>query len=143
MEVPLFSTVTLFTEIIVSVGILYVFYSGYFKNRFPFRIAFLALTYELAVNVTYMAYRAVSHEVSEPAHTHHPFEIALAVFHGIFSLVMFVALIVFIVLAWLNYRRRINYFKKHKVITVAFLVLWMIAVLSGVLFYFTAYILQI
>lgn len=139
MAPPLFSTFSLITELIVSASIFYVFYSGYKLNKFPVKIAFFTILYETLFNVSYMVSKTFEH-VPEHEETHHTgFEIALAIFHGTLSLVMFVGLIVFFVLAYKKYKVGINYFMKHKVFTSIFLVLWTLSVLSGIVFYFTIY----
>jgi len=137
MNIPFFSTFTLFTETIVTISILYVFYSGYKKNKFPFKLVTVALAYEIAFNISYMAYRAISNVKNEPKMPR--LILDLAIFHGIFSLIMFVALLIFMVLAWKNYKKEINYFKLHRTFSVLFLICWLIAVFSGVFFYYEAY----
>lgn len=136
--IPWFSTFTLFTEAIVTATILYVIYSGYVKGKFPVRIAATALTYEILFNISYMASRLLTHEDSSQ-YPDSAFHIALAIFHGTFSLVMFVFLLVFIFFAWRGYRAGTNYFRVHKKLMVIFLVSWLIAVASGFLFYYEAY----
>ena len=69
-----------------------------------------------------------------------PFIIGLAIVHGILSLLMFIALIVFFVFAWRKYRKNENYFKNHKYLTYTFLFFWTFSIVSGVLFYFVEYI---
>ena len=133
---PLYSSFTLFTEIIITIAILYTFYSGYKKNKFPTKIAFAALIYETFFNVSYMTMRIFTHE--EKPHEVDP-DAWLAATHGITSLLMFILLIIFILLAWKNYKKGINYFKKHKIITFLFLFFWMIAILSGIAFYIAEY----
>ncbi|MDR3519873.1 MAG: hypothetical protein P4L63_03245 [Candidatus Pacebacteria bacterium] len=137
MNIPFFSTFTLFTETIVTISILYVFYSGYKKNKFPFKIVAIALAYEIAFNISYMTYRAISNVKNEPKMP--SLILDLAIFHGIFSLVMFVALLIFMGLAWKNYRKGINYFKLHSVFSMLFLICWLVAVFSGIFFYYDAY----
>ena len=136
---PLFSTFTLFTELLVTVSILYTFYISYKHNKFPKKLVFITLAYEIIFNISYMSYRALIHEAEIGAHAHTTFHIAVAAFHGIFSLSMFIALIIFFIIAWRKYGKGINYFKEHKYITFSFIVLWMIAIFSGLLFYFLAY----
>ena len=136
--IPWFSTFTLFTEIIVTGAVLYVIYSGYAKNRFPSRIAAAALSYEILFNISYMASRLVTHEDSKQ-YPDSPFHIALAIFHGSFSLLMFILLLVFMFFAWKGYRRGENFFRVRRKLTIIFIVSWMIAVLSGFLFYYEAY----
>lgn len=136
---PLFSTFTLVTEILVTVSVLYVFYSAYKHNIFHKKLVFFTLAYETLFNISYMSLRALTHEQNVGAHHHTPFHIAVAAFHGIFSILMFVLLIVFFVVAWRMYGQGINFFKEHKVMTFGFVVLWMVAILSGLFFYYLAY----
>jgi heme A synthase len=136
--IPWFSTFTLFTEIIVTSAILYVIYTGYVKNEFPGHVAAAALSYEILFNISYMASRLFTHEDSTQ-YPDSPFHVALAIFHGTFSLIMFVLLLVFMFFAWRGYRSGKNYFRIHKKLMVVFLISWMIAVLSGFLFYYEAY----
>ena len=131
------STFTLFAEIIISICILYSFYSGYKNNKFPFNLVATALIYEILFNISYMVYRMVSNEKSE--HLLSNFALGLAIFHGIFSFIMFIALLVFMGLAWKNYKKGINYFFKHKIATFTFIFFWIIAVVSGFLFYYVIY----
>ena len=136
MAAPFLSTFTLFTELLITFIVLYIFYSGYKYNKFPFKLALFALIYEVSFNISYMVYRSFAHQEET---LHSAFYIGLAVFHGVFSLIMFIALIIFLVLAWINYKKKINFFKKYKFISFLFIILWLIAVFSGILFYFVAY----
>ena len=89
MTPPFLSTFTLFTEIIITAAILYVFYRGYKYNKFPFKVAFIALAYEILFNVSYMSFRALTHDDSNLTVPHSPLHTGLAIFHGTFSLIMF------------------------------------------------------
>ena len=55
------------------------------------------------------------------------------------SIIMFIGLIVFLLLAYKNYKKEINYFKKHKYISAIFLAFWLIALFSGFALYYTTY----
>lgn len=133
---PLYSTITLFTELLITAAILYIFYSGYKKNKFPYKIAFLALAYETLFNVSYMVIRILTHK--EVRSKPDP-DVWLAAFHGISSLIMFIALIIYVIIAWKNYKKGINYFLIHKKITFTFLFFWLLAIFSGILFYVFEY----
>lgn len=137
MHGPFFSTITLFTELLVSAAVYFTIYKGYRHNKFPTKIAFSALLYETLFNISYMFSRVPSH--AKAAKATPPSLILLAVVHGILSLVMFVALIVFFILAYKNYKKERNYFFEHKKLTYAFLFFWTFSIISGVLFYFLAY----
>jgi hypothetical protein len=138
---PWFSTFTLFTEIGVTAALLYVFYRGYRYNSFPFRVAALTLAYEIVFNMSYMSYRALTH-IDPPEHPHSSFHVAVAAFHGIFSLLMFVLLLWFMFVAWRNYRNGVNYFRLRPRLTSVFLIAWLTAVGSGFFFYYLAYFSQ-
>ena len=136
MVAPFYSTFALFTEIIITIAVLYIFYSGYKHNKFPYKLAVFAITYEILFNISYMLYRTFVHTIED---IHSTFEIGLAIFHGAIALMMFIALVVFLIFAYKAYRRHINYFSHHKTLTIIFLIFWLISVLSGILFYFVAY----
>ena len=135
--IPWFSTFTLFTELLVTLSVLYIFYYGYKFNRFFYKLTAITLAYEIFFNISYMASRAVGHK--NPSVLIKGTPVILAAFHGIFSLLMFLALLVFMGLAWYNYKKGINYFLVHKYVTFIFIVLWLIAVFSGFAFYWVSY----
>ncbi|KKU52049.1 MAG: hypothetical protein A3A28_03680 [Candidatus Sungbacteria bacterium RIFCSPLOWO2_01_FULL_47_32] len=136
--IPWYSTFTLGTELLVTLGVFYIIYSAYRKNVFPFALTAFVLSYEILFNISYMVYRTFSHQESA-SHVDSSFHIAVAIFHGIFSLLMFISLVVFMAIAWKKYRAGINFFREHSTLTKVFLVSWLIAVLSGALFYYEAY----
>lgn len=138
MHGPLYSTITLIAEVIISAIIYYTLYSGYLHSKFPRKLAFFALFYEAVFNITYMVSRVPAH--TKAARVESPFVIALAAIHGILSLIMFIALIVFFLVAAKNYKREKNYFKEHKKLTFTFLFFWTFSIVSGVLFYFVEYV---
>jgi small-conductance mechanosensitive channel len=138
MHAPWFSTFTLITEALVTISVLYIFYSGYKKNKFPFVLTGITLAYEILFNISYMASRALSKkiDVSPPDSK---LLIALAIFHGSFALLMFLALLVFMFFAWKNYKKGINFFQNHKLMLKIFIFCWLLAVISGFLFYYEYY----
>jgi len=138
MVAPLQSTVSLITEIIISSLIIFIFYNGYKNNKFYFKLTIFTIFYEILFNISYMVYRVIEH--SQSVNNDSTFEIILAIFHGTLSLIMFIALLVFLIFAFVNYKKGINYFRKHKKLTIAFLTLWLMAVFSGILFYFIEYL---
>ncbi len=137
-HIPWFSTFTLFTELIVTASVLYVFYTAYKRNVFPYTLVAITLGYEILFNISYMASRALGGK--NPSKLSGSHIIGLAIFHGTFSLLMFIALLVFMSLAWKNYKKGINYFQLHKNFTIVFIALWLIAIASGFGFYYTAYL---
>lgn len=136
MVAPLQSTITLFAEIFVTCIVLYVFYAAYTRGRFIRPLVVFALGYEIVFNISYMILRMATH-VSTSSDT--PFEIALAALHGTLSLIMFIGLIVFFVVAWRKYARGINHFRAHTKLTIVFVIFWLVSVLSGVVFYLVEY----
>jgi len=138
MHAPLVSTITLFAELVISAIIYYTLYQGYKNNKFPTKLAGFALLYEAVFNISYMVSRVPSQ--THAARVASPFLIALAIVHGILSLVMFVALIIFFIFAWTRYRKGENYFHSHKILTSVFLFFWTFSIVSGVLFYLVEYI---
>lgn len=137
-HIPWFSTFTLFTELLVTLSVLYIFYSGYKNSRFPYLLTAATLTYEILFNISYMASRILSH--ANPSRLENNTVLVLAAFHGIFSLLMFIALLIFMSLAWRNYKKGLNYFKNHSIITFSFIFLWLVAIGSGITFYLATYL---
>lgn len=135
MSAPIYSTVTLVAEIFVSSAIFYSFYQGYKNNKFPEKLAIGALTYEILFNISYMAVRLPEHEsgISDK------FRKIFGAIHGSLSLLMFISLIIFFTLAIKNYRKDVNYFKKHKYLTFIFLFFWSVSIITGISFYFIEY----
>lgn len=137
MHGPLFSTITLFTELLVSFAVYFSIYKGYRFGKFPTKIAFAALSYETIFNISYMFSRVPAHAKASKATP--PFLVILAIVHGVLSLIMFVSLVVFFILAWRSYKKEKNYFLDHKRITFTFLFFWTFSIISGILFYLLEY----
>jgi len=137
MAAPLLSTVTLFTELGVTACVLFLFHDAYRKGVFHRKLALGVLVYEVLFNISYMAYRAVTHPVGE---AHSGWVIALAAGHGILSLVMFVALVAFLLYAWKGFGKGRNVFRERRVLMLVFLFWWLLAVGSGIAFYAAEYL---
>lgn len=137
MHAPLFSTITLFTEIIISAIVYYTLFLGYKRNTFPTKLAFFALIYEAIFNISYMARRVPDH--AKVATIEPGYIIALAIVHGVLSLIMFLALILFFILAYRSYKKEKNFFRDHKKLTYTFIFFWTFSIVSGILFYFFEY----
>lgn len=135
MHAPAYSTFALVTELLVSTAVFYTFYQGYKHNKFPKKIALGALAYEVLFNISYMAYKLPEHE----SHFSETGRKILGAVHGSLSLLMFLSLIAFFILATINYAKDTNYFKKHKVLTFVFLTFWSISIITGIIFYFVEY----
>lgn len=138
MHAPLYSTITLVAEIFISAIIYYTLYQGYAHSKFPVKLAGFALLYEMFFNISYMASQTPHHV--KAARVESPFIISLAIIHGVLSLIMFLALIAFFVFAWTRYRKGVNYFQSHKVLTGVFTFFWTFSILSGILFYIVEYV---
>lgn len=138
MHAPLYSTITLVAELGISVIIYYSLYSGYKQNKFPAFLAGFALLYETLFNISYMISQAPHH--AKALRIESPFVVSLAITHGVLSLLMFIALIIFFIFAMIRYRKGVNYFQNHKTLTMTFLVFWTFSIISGILFYFVEYV---
>ncbi len=140
MHAPLISVFTLCTELIVTALVFYVIYKAYTTGVFARKLAFGVLTYEVLFNISYM----VSRELAEPKGAEEIGESSLltllAIFHGAFSMVMFLTLLAFFILAARAYRRGENFFLGHRRVTIAFLCAWTVSILSGVAFFTLLYI---
>ncbi len=137
MHVPLVSIITLCTELLVTASVYSIVWKGYTTGRFLRLFAFAVLAYELVFNVSYMFSRELG---EQSAGVYNPYETGLAIFHGIFSLVMFATLVAFFFLASRGYKRGENYFLAHRRVTLAFVVAWGISILSGVTLFVSLYV---
>lgn len=137
MNIPLISSITLCTELLVTASVFFVIWKGYRTGAFLRWLAFPVLAYEVLFNITYMASREAS---GQGTTVYSPYDTAVAIVHGTFSLVMFIALLVFFIVAARAYARSENFFLKHKRLTLVFLIAWSISILSGVLFFVSLYL---
>lgn len=140
MDIPIWSIVTLCTELVVSTLVYFIIYQGYARGRFHRALAFLVLAYELLFNISYMASRLIAGTDAGAAQITTPYETALAIFHGTFSLLMFVTLVVFFLFAASRYKRGENFFRTHPKLTATFCTAWAVSVLSGVVFFIALYL---
>ncbi len=140
MDAPLFSVISLVTELLVTASVFYIIYRAYHESVFLRGFAFVVLAYEILFNISYMTSRALRHAPEHPQVHHEPFEIALAIFHGTFSLLMFIALVAFFLVAARAYKRGENFFHLHPRLTGIFIGAWTISIFSGVLFFFVLYV---
>ena len=96
MSIPVWSIVTLCTELLVTASVYFIIWKAYRSGIFLRAVAFAVLAYEVLFNISYMLSRELG---SEGATVYSPYETGLAIFHGTFSLVMFATLIIFFVTA--------------------------------------------
>lgn len=137
MAAPLFSTLSAITELGVTAAVFYVIAQAYYHDRFRGGILAFALTYEVLFNVAYMVRQLVttSPEVDRPG-----WLTALYAGHGLLSLVMLLALIVFALAAFRQHKHGINMFQEQRGATLAFVVLWSLSIASGEAIYLVEYV---
>ncbi len=142
MDIPIFSIFSLVTELLVTASVFYIIYHAYYEGVFARALAYGVLAYEMLFNISYMTARLFGHVLSgEHAREHHePYEVAVAIFHGTFSLIMFISLMVFFIFALRAYGRGENFFRVHEKLTTAFVAAWTVSVFSGVLLFFLLYV---
>ncbi|HTR19078.1 MAG TPA: hypothetical protein VMH91_03855 [Candidatus Paceibacterota bacterium] len=139
MDAPVLSTFILLAEIVVSACVYGLIWYAYTRGTFFRWFAYGVLAYEILFNISYM----LAHfwgRVEPSSAELPPLAVGLAIFHGTFSIIMFLALIAFFLFASRGYARGDNFFRTHRSLTITFAVAWGIAVLSGVVFYFVLYV---
>jgi hypothetical protein len=135
MHAPVYSTVALLAEILVSAAVFYVFYQGYKRNKLPEKVAIGAVLYEVVFDVSYMIYRLPARENG----AHKSLVTGLGIAHGTLSLLLLISLVVFIAPTVKSYRRNVNYFLVHKRLAFVFLLCWTLSAISGGVLYFIEY----
>lgn len=138
MTIPAWSIITLFTELCVTASVYFIIWKAYRSGVFLRYFAFAVLAYEVLFNISYMLGRELGAQNSA---VYDPYLTALAIFHGTFSLIMFVTLVVFFLAAARAYRRGENYFLAHQRLTLAFIIAWGVSILSGLTFFISLYVL--
>ena len=132
--VPAFSIFSAISEVFVTIAVLYSIISTMRGGKFPTVLLGIVLTFELCVNVVYMAGRAGA------ADTDHTLTTAMKLFfagHGILSLGMFIGLAVLYVLSVIDVKSgREAWFRRHIGGSWFFIGLWMISVGSGEAIFF-------
>lgn len=137
MSIPAWSIITLCTELVVTASVYTIIWRSYRSGTFPTLFAALVLGYETLFNISYM----LSRELSTPTTAvYNPYETGLAIFHGIFSLVMFASLVAFFIAAMRAYKRGENYFASHPRLTIVFSVAWGVSILSGAALFASLYL---
>ncbi len=136
MEAPAWSTFSAIAEIFVTVAVLYIVLTNYQGKGFAWRLAAGVCFFEFSVNMLYMISRlrsdAAAGEVTG----------AMGLFaagHGLLSLIVFIALVVFCFQAYQAWKRGAFYFKDHPTLTFVFLFFWMVSVISGEALYVIRY----
>ena len=138
MHIPVWSIITLVTEVLVTASVYFIIWKAYRTGFFLRGAAFAVLAYEVLFNITYMLSREIQGASDE---VFSPYETALAIFHGTFSLVMFITLVAFFLSAARAYKRGENYFQYHSRLTITFVIAWGVSILSGLTFFISLYML--
>ena len=136
MHAPLASTITLIMELFVASLIFFVVYFGYARNIFAKKLALFAMVYEIFFNVGYMLYRSLVHSKT---YVLNPALKIVAMLHGVLSLAMLGAVVIFFMLAWKNYAKGIDYFLAHRMATIIFIFFWVVSLVSGLFLYLEVY----
>ncbi len=138
MEIPPFSIFSAISEIFVTIIVLYVIVGALRGGPLRWKLLGGALIFEIAVNVIYMAIRAAKTDADPQLAS---WMKLLAAGHGILSLLMLVGLIVMFLLAVVDEKSgRPGWFRRNAGVTWGFLVLWLISVASGELFFVLRYL---
>jgi hypothetical protein len=137
--IPLFSIFSAVSELVVTVAVLYVIISNMRGQILKWKLLLAVLLFEVFVNVGYMIYR-MSHITGEAGGSLSPLLRGLAGLHGALSLVMLLVLIQLSFLAYWEMRRGRQYFQEHRVLSVLFIIMWLVSVLSGELFFVLRYL---
>jgi len=141
MEIPTFSQVAAISELLITAAVLYVIISNLRGRPLAWKLLLAALLYESALNIPYMIRKLpVSEGGTSPAAELSPALTALAAFHGMLSLLMFLALWVMGVIAYLHMRQGRRFFQEHPVLSLAFIAVWIISVASGELLFILRYL---
>lgn len=127
-----FSTFTAISELFVTAGVLYVVYSNWKRNPFPTRLAFGVAGFEFFVNMLYMVFRMQQAPQTDLSRE----MVMLFAIHGSLSLLVFVAYVTLITLAYLDSKKGRFYFAEHPLQTAIFVIFWLISVGSGEVIYF-------
>jgi uncharacterized membrane protein YozB (DUF420 family) len=134
MEVPAFSIFSAISEVFVTIAVLYAVISNMNGKPLNWKLLGLVLTFELCVNVVYMAGRA-SH-----ADTDTTLSTGMKLFfagHGILSLAMFLGIVVLFILAVMDVKSgRDSWFQRHRTGSWIFVFFWMVSVISGEAIFF-------
>jgi len=140
MDIPFWSIFTLCTELLVTASVVYVIRKAYTTGIFARTLAFGVLAYEIIFNISYMVSRELGEKAEAGEHVESGAVTLLAIFHGVFSLIMFVTLLAFFIFAARAYGRGENFFQLHKCGTITFIIAWSVSILSGIMFFTMLYV---
>jgi hypothetical protein len=127
--VPAFSIFSAISELFVTLAVLYTIISNLYGKKLLWPLLGGVLTFELCVNVVYMAGRAAAADTDTTLTTGMKLFFAA---HGILSLAMFVGLLILFILAVIDVKSgRESWFRRHRVGTWIFVFFWMVSVVTG------------
>lgn len=132
--VPPFSIFSAISEVFVTIAVLYTVISNMRGKKLIWQLLGLVLTFELCVNVVYMAGRAAHAETDSALTT------GMKLFfagHGILSLGMFIGLLILYIISVIDMKSgRETWFQRHPLGTWVFVFLWMVSVTTGEYIFF-------
>ena len=136
--IPAYSIFSAASELAVTAAVFYVFWQGFAKGRLRPVLLGLVLGFEALANISYMSYRLVVPHGASPERST---GMALLVTgHGVLSLLMFLALIVYAVAAFRLDREGRNVFREEPTRMWTFVGFWSASVLSGELVFALTYL---
>jgi uncharacterized membrane protein YozB (DUF420 family) len=135
--VPLFSIGSALSEIFVTCGVLYSIITNLRGKPLPWKLLGGVLTFEVVVNVIYMAKMAARADKSSEIST--GMKIFFAA-HGMLSLIMILLLVVLFILSFIDIKNgREAWFARHKGFSWAMIVVWFLSVGSGEVIFLMRY----
>ncbi|MBI1797193.1 MAG: hypothetical protein HYR74_09090 [Candidatus Eisenbacteria bacterium] len=129
MHAPAFSIFSAVSELFVTAAVLYLVRRNWTGRGFSLPLFIAVALFEACVNVAYMANRA-----SSAAAGREPIAAGMKIFyalHGMLSLLAFLWFVVLAVFAWQEQRAGRSFFRARPVLTWAFVIVWLVSVLSG------------
>lgn len=137
MDAPTFSTFSAISELFVTAGVIYVILRNYQGKGLAIGLAFAIIVFEFSVNMSYMITRLQAESSSGEATG--PMAL-FAAGHGLLSLIVFIALVVLVLLAYQAFKRGRHFFQERPATTFTFLFFWMVSLISGEALYVTRYL---
>jgi len=137
MEAPLFSTFSAIAEIFVTAAVVYIIINNLQAKGFAWRLAAVVVVFEFSVNMLYMISRLRAEVASGEATG--PMAL-FAAGHGLLSLIVFIALVVFFFQAYQAFKGGAFYFRDHPTLSYVFLFFWGVSVVTGEVLYVIRYL---
>ncbi len=126
---PAFSVFSALSELLVTAGVLYIVRRNWTRRRFALGVFLAVALFEAFVNVMYMATRAAqAGGGGSPLTT--GMKLAYAS-HGLLSLLAYLVFVMLGVFAWQEQRNDRYFFRERPGLTIGFLAVWLVSVISG------------